>query len=203
MSQAKPPGDATAAAPREITMPLGVVVRRQPGVTRWAKWVWRPVAVLPGAGPADWKLLREEEGGAAEYHAATVPLTLHRAVVEGYKVSLSMTPPAVFVVLRRDERPEAPMPWSVHEVTASAYEAQNYLDAAEDIIEAVVMPPVLEAWTRAFTDEHFHEEPFVKRQRDGRGGDRRAPQGRGDPRIRGADVFRAPGAGKSGPEGEA
>lgn len=203
MSEAEPRSDAAAAAPREITMPLGVVVRRQPGVTRWAKWVWRPVAVLPGAGTADWKLLREDESGAAEYHAATVPLTLHRAVVEGYKVSLAMKPPVVFVVLRRDERPDAPMPWSVHEVTASAYEAQDYLDPAEDLVEAVAMPPVLEAWVREFTDAHFRDVPFVKRQRDGKGGGRRVPQGRGDPRIRGADVFRAPGAGKPGPEGGA
>ena len=26
---------------------LGVVVRKQPGVTRWTPWVWRPVAVMP------------------------------------------------------------------------------------------------------------------------------------------------------------
>ena len=32
---------------------VGVVIRKQPGVTRWAKWVWRAVGVLPGAGPAD------------------------------------------------------------------------------------------------------------------------------------------------------
>ncbi|PKP83698.1 MAG: DUF3305 domain-containing protein [Alphaproteobacteria bacterium HGW-Alphaproteobacteria-2] len=202
MSQAQPPSDAPAPAPREVALPLGVVVRRQPGVTRWAKWVWRPIAVLPGAAPADWKLLREDETGAADYHAATLSLTLHRAVVEGYKVALSMTPPAVFVVLRRDERPDARMPWSVHDVTASAYEAQDYLDSAEDIVEAVVMPPVLEAWVRGFTDAHFREEPFVKRSRDGKGGNRPAA-GRADPRIREADVFRVPGAAKAGPEGQA
>lgn len=200
MSQAHPPGDAPVAAPREITLPVGVVVRRQPGVTRWAEWVWRPVAVLPGAGPADWKLLREDETGAAEYHAATVPLTLHRAVVEGYKVALSMTPPAVFVVLRRDDQPEAPMPWAVHAVTASAYEAQDYLDPAEDIVEAVPMPPVLEAWVRGFTDAHFREQPFVKRQRDRKRTDRRE-SGVGDARIRqAADVYRAPAALKPAPE---
>lgn len=201
MTQAKSPETGFTAL-REVSMPVGVVVRRQPGVTRWAKWVWRPVAVLPGAAPADWKLLREEEGGAAEFHAATVPLTLHRAVVEGYKVSLSMLPPAVFVVLRRDERPGAPMPWFVHGITASAYEAQDYIDPAEDIVEAVPMPPVLEAWVHAFTDAHFHEEPFVKRKRDRQRTDLRE-QGVGDARIRqAADVYRAPAALKPGPEGE-
>lgn len=199
MTQAETPEPGFADL-REVSMPVGVVVRRQPGVTRWAKWVWRPVAVLPGAAPATWKLLREEEGGAAEFHAATVPLSLHRAVVEGYKVSLSMVPPAVFVVLRRDERPAAEVPWSVQAVTASAYEAQDYLDAAEDIVEAVPMPPVLEAWVRGFTDAHFREEPFIKRRRDRKRTDLHE-EGVGDARIRqAADVYRAPAALKPGPE---
>jgi len=198
MTQAETPETGFADL-REISMPVGVVVRRQPGVTAWAKWVWRPVAVLPGAAPAEWKLLREEEGGAAEFHAATVNLTLHRAVVEGYKVSLSMVPPSVFVVLRRDERPEAGFPWFVQDVTASAYEAQDYLDPAEDIVEAVPMPPVLETWVRGFTDAHFREEPFVKRKRDRKRTDLRE-DGVGDARVRqAADVYRAPATLKPDP----
>ena len=54
-------------------MPVGVVIRKQPGVTRWAKWVWRAVGVLPGAGPAEWHEMRREDG-AIEYHAATCTL---------------------------------------------------------------------------------------------------------------------------------
>ena len=49
-------------------MPVGVVLRRTPGVTRWAKWAWTAVAVLPGAGPGNWRELRRE-GDAVEYHA--------------------------------------------------------------------------------------------------------------------------------------
>ncbi|MEM8627539.1 MAG: DUF3305 domain-containing protein, partial [Pseudomonadota bacterium] len=44
-------------------LPVGVVVRRTPGVSRWAKWHYQPIAVLPGAGPAHWKTLREAENG--------------------------------------------------------------------------------------------------------------------------------------------
>ena len=57
------------------TIPVGIVVRRTPGVTRWAKWVWQVVAVLPGAGPAQWREMRSE-GDTIEYHAATLPLDL-------------------------------------------------------------------------------------------------------------------------------
>ena len=88
---------------RSISLPLGVVLRRQPGVTRWARWVWRAVAVLPGAGPADWRELRRE-GEAVEYHAATLTLELHRAETEAYRVALTNDPPCVYVVLREARR---------------------------------------------------------------------------------------------------
>lgn len=184
------------AADREIAMPLGVVIRRTPGVTRWAKHAWKPVAVLPGAAQADWRLMREE-GESAEYHAATLPLTLHRAEVEAYVVSLGMTPPSVFVVLRKGEGGAQDV--TVHRVTASAYEAQDYLDSGEEIVEAVPMPEGLEAWVRAFVEAHFEETPFVKRQRDRRRTDL-TEDGIGDARIRQtADVYRAPGATKARP----
>lgn len=181
---------AATPAPRLVRMPLGVVVRQSPGVTRWAAWAWRVTAVLPGAGPADWKVLRREDG-VTEYHAATPLLELHRAVVEGYKVALAMTPPSVFVVLRPLAGAARPM---VHGVTASAYEAQDFTDNAEDIVEPVAMPPALHGWISAFTDAHFNAEPFVKRRRDAVRTDR-TEDGIGDPRVRQvADVYRAPGA---------
>ncbi|MDJ1007066.1 MAG: DUF3305 domain-containing protein [Paracoccaceae bacterium] len=184
----------------EISMPLGIVLRRTPGVTRWARHAWKPVGVLPGAGPAEWRLLRED-GEVREYHAATLALELHRTDVEAYKVSLTMEPPAVFVVLRPDDRADAPADVTVHAVTASAYEAQDYLDSGEEIVEAVPMPEGLVAWLRDFVDGHYEETPFVKRKRDRKRVDL-AEDGIGDARIRQtADVYRAPGAikAKAGP----
>ncbi len=175
------------AAERTAEIPVGVVIRGQPGVTRWAKWIWRPVGVLPGAAPAEWRELRRE-GEAVEYHAATVPLELHRAETEGYRVALSHEPPSVFVILREGApggRPE------VFRVTASAFEAQDYLDSGDEIVEPVPMPPALIAWLSDFVARHHKDEPFYKRKRgpavQEEGGDRR-----GDPRVRSADVFRSP-----------
>lgn len=180
---------------RVVSMPLGVVLLRRPGVTRWAKWSWKASAVLPGAGPADWQILREE-GDNTEFHAATMPLELHRADVEAYRVSLTMDPPSVFVVLREDDDPGARYPYKVHAVTASAYEAQDYLDSGEELVEPVPMPAGLIAWVREFTDTHFVEEPFIKRKRDKKRVDL-IEDGVGDARIRQeADVYRAPGAQK-------
>lgn len=177
---------------REITMPMGVVVRRSPSVSKWAKWSWRVVDVLPGAAPADWHVMREEDG-VTEYHAATLPLTLHRKETEAYLVALSMEPPSVYVVMRPDEDDGA-HELRVFLVTASPFEAQDYLDSGEETVEPVPAPPGLVAWMRDFVETHHVEEVFKKRRRD-RVKTGLVEDGKGDPRVRQtADVFRAPGA---------
>jgi hypothetical protein len=181
-------------AGRVATLPVGVVIRRQPGVTRWAKWVWRAVAVLPGAGPADWHEMRRD-GEAVEYHAGTVTLEVHRALIEGYRAALSNHPPTVYVILRPGGGPHG---FVVHGVTASAHEAEQYLDSGDDIVEPVPMPPALIAWVSAFIERHYREEKFVKRARRD-WSESRDYEGRGDPRVAeggpgGGDVFRAPTA---------
>ena len=179
------PSDKTAS------IRLGVVLERRPGVSRWAQWAWKASSVIPGAGDADWREMREEDG-VTEYHAATATLELHRSDVEAYRVSLTMTPPTVFVVLRETTTSDPERPYQVHAVTASAYEAQDYLDSGEEIVEPVPMPEGLIAWVRDFTDTHFHEEPFVKRKRDKKRVDLKE-DGVGDARVRQvADVYRSP-----------
>ena len=120
---------------RHETLPLGVVVRRTPGVTRWAAWAWRVAGVLPGAPQADWRELRRE-GDAVEYHAATVDLTLWAAETEAYLTALSESPPCVYVVLRDTDARDAPM--EVLLATASPFEAQDYADSGEEIGRAHV-----------------------------------------------------------------
>jgi hypothetical protein len=170
-------------------MPLGIVVRRTPGVTRWARHAWRVAAVLPGAGPADWRPLRRE-GDAVEFHAATLPLTLWSTDTEGYVANLRGTAPGITVVLQ--ERAGDP-PWAATSVTASAYEGQDALDDAEGLVELVPMPAGLRAWIAEFCQRHHVEETFVKRRRDRKRIDLHE-DGRGDARVRqAADVYRAPG----------
>jgi hypothetical protein len=50
-------------------------------------------------------------------------------------------------------------------VTASPFEAQDYLDAADEIVEGVTMPDGVIAWVQAFCDHHHVDEPFKKRKR--------------------------------------
>ena len=167
---------------------VGVVLRRSPGVTKWAGVVWRAVSLLAGAEPANWKLLRKE-GDVAEYHAATVTLTLYRSETEAYLHGLTAEVPCFYVVCRETDNTDAPL--DVILVTASPYEAQDYCDNGEDIVEKIAMPPQLHGWVSAFVDEHHEEEEFVKRRRDKHREHRQ--DGIGDPRISQAtDVYRAP-----------
>lgn len=173
------------------SLPLGIVVRKTPGVTRWAAWAWKVVAVLPGAGPAHWRELRRE-GEAVEYHAATLTLDLWSSDTEAYQVALSAKTPGVVVVLRESTAPGAEMPWEPALVTASSYEGQDYMDSGDGLIELVPMPLSLIAWVMEFVREHHVDEPFIKRKRDRKRVDL-VEDGKGDARVRQlSDVFRAP-----------
>lgn len=178
--------------PNSQSLRLGVVMRRSPGVTRWAKWSWAATAVLPGAVGADWKLLHET-GGCAEFHAATLDLTLYQSDTEAYAHELGAERPSVYIVLREDVGAE-PAPLTIEYVTASPYEAQDYCDSGEEIVEKVPMTDTLLAWVGQYVEQHHEEEVFVKRRRDKARIDR-TDDGVGDRRIaQGTDVYRAPTA---------
>lgn len=171
------------------SLPLGVVVRRAPGVTRWAKWVWTASGVLPGAGQADWRELRRE-GEAVEYHAATLMLDLHGTDTEAYLHELCAQVPSVYVVLRKTDGGDVPL--EVLTVTVSPYDAQDYADSGEEMIEKVPMPPALLAWVADFVEEFHQEEAFIKRKRDKLRVDL-VQDGIGDPRIgKPEDVYASP-----------
>jgi len=170
---------------------IGAVVRRTPGVTQWAREIWKPVAVFAGAPDAFWKEL-VRDGEVVDYHAGTVQMELYRADVEGYLVSLNMAVPSVWVIMDRDQTSKSPSGWVLSTVTASAHEALDALDSGESIVEAVPIPDSLAAWIKEFIDLHYIEEPFKKRRRDEIDVEG-VEDGKGDPRIRQqSDVYRAP-----------
>lgn len=176
---------------KQVLLPIGVVVRKTPGVTRWAKWCWRAVAVLPGAGPADWRELRRE-GEAVEYHAATVTLDLHHTQTEAYLEELHAKTPSVYVILRPVFDGADAMPYEVTLVTASPYEAQDYCDTGEEVVEKVPMPAGLLGLVRDFVAAHHVEDTFKKRRRDRVDIDL-TQDGIGDARIpQATDVYRTP-----------
>ena len=175
---------------KSISISLGIVIRRVPGVSRWVEHVWKVVAVLPGAGPENWKELRRD-GETIEYHAATVPLELFRTDTEAYLHGLSTRIPSIYVVMRDGVGVD---PLDVVLATASPYEAQDYADTGEELVEKVPMPEGLAAWIRDYIEEHHEDEVFIKRRRDKSRIDLEQ-NGIGDARIRQiSDVYRAPSA---------
>ena len=181
-------------------MPLGVVVERREVEHRWIKHSWTAVAVIPGAAPADplgsWTRLADGEGWV-QYHAGTLPLELFPKETEGYRVNLAQTPPRVFVVLRTGDDME-----SEHDVvpflaTACPFEAQDYLDSGEEIVEAVVMPPGVVALVESFVTRHHVEETFHKRKRK-----RWAEQGGGIGRRSSTSPANKPRPGRDGGDHE-
>lgn len=169
-------------------LPVGVVVRRAPGVTRWQRWCWTVCGVLPGAGDADWRELRRD-GDTVEYHAATVPLELHGAEAEAYLHGLQAQVPCLYVIMRSRS---GDYPLDVALVTASPYEAQDYTDSGEEIVEKVAMPAAIRILVQDFVDEFYEEEEFVKRKRDKKRIDL-VQDGIGDPRVgTSADIYASP-----------
>ena len=172
------------------SLDLGVIVRRSNGVTRWQRTVWTPVAILPKAEKANWRVLRQD-GDTVEYHAATLPLTLWRKECEAYRVALTDPNPGVYVVMREDDQ-DPEFPYQVHLVTASPHEAALFNESGDEIVEKVPMPEPVLAWVAGWIKDHYVEEPFVKRKRRRHFGEP-DNDGLGDPRIsQTTDVYRAP-----------
>ena len=105
-----------------------------------------------------------EEAGIFEYHAGSKTLELHRAEVESYKVSLAMEPVSAFVIMERDELEDEDKEHILHKVTASAYEAQDYSDSGEYLVEPVAMPPTLQALVEKFSDDHLMKTLYKKKR---------------------------------------
>lgn len=152
----------TQALERIEIMPLGIVVERRRGVTAWADWNWRPVSVIPGAGPVEppGRLLTEGDGWSHS-HAATLMLELFRTDTEGYRLNLSQDPPRLWVVMRPGGDGEELVPFTV---TASAHEGEGYQIGA-DVVETVPMPAEVIALVRDFVEQHHVDVPFHKRER--------------------------------------
>jgi len=109
--------------------------------------------------------LRETER-SIQYHAATLELELHRAEAEAYRYNLTSPEPSLFVVLREDEDGDTGDPVIVELITASPYEAQDYLDSSEELVERIAIPEIIREWIAEFIEAHYREEPFRKRRRD-------------------------------------
>jgi hypothetical protein len=148
---------------RELKIDVGVVAEKRVPRSQWIDELWVPVAVV--VGETGFKPGARMMGGEGftRYFVGHAQIYCHATETEAYVHNLDSREPALYVVLRKDE--DGPLPWMVHAVTASPYEAQDYEDSAEDLIERVAMPhSVLEALVD-FVEAHHVDRPFKKRKR--------------------------------------
>lgn len=151
--------------PRSITLPLGVIVERRPGVTRWQSIVIAAHSVFI----ADWTMSSEprevyRDGPRLRYLAGIMTLELHRKETGDYITNLQSDPPRIYVGLR-DNGDQTDFRWRPFLVTAAPYEAEGYMHGGDEVVAAVTMPIELIDATARFVDAHHAEEPFKKRQR--------------------------------------
>ena len=142
---------------------VGIVVERRDSASPWSDGTWRTTQVMADV-PADdtWKLLEQGEGWV-RYFAGSLDVELFKRETEAYKVNLSQPTPTVYIVLRPGEDDDEPdvVPFLA---TCSPYEADDYTESGEMIVDAVALPEGLMAWTAAFVDAFHVNQPFKKRK---------------------------------------
>lgn len=149
---------------RSVTVPLAVVIERRPGVTRWQKWVAKPVDVFVVDTPVGSERVLRRNGDILHYAAGPLPLVLHRVETDDYLTNIRSPVARVFVGLRPNgETPE--QRWQPFLVTASPYHAEAYTQGGDEIIAGVAMPAALAVLVERFCSVHHRSEPFKKRQR--------------------------------------
>lgn len=148
-----------------VSIEVGVVLARETLDNAWQDHRWRAVAVLLDAPPVeDWRE-HVRDGDTVFWHAATLPLQLHRKETAAYKINLETGEPAIWIVLRENPGGSG-RPVEVHLVSASPHEVQAYGEMEQERVESVPMPEPLIALLQDFIARHHREEPFIKRQRD-------------------------------------
>lgn len=151
---------------KEDSLKLGILLERRDSDHPWLDHEWVFVGVIPGAPELEDMRVIREAPGLTQFHAATLELTMHRAEAEAYQYNLTSPEPSIFVVLREPDEDDDDVPIVAELVTVSPYEAQDYLDSSEELVERILMPDNIKAWVSEFVDAHYKEEPFKKRKRD-------------------------------------
>ena len=146
----------------ETHFEVGVVVARRKLKGPWADHAWLPQAVLPAVpAAAPWTPLGAS-GDDELFYAGAATVSLERGSTGHYRDNLSAEQPSLWIALR----PVAGDEYEIGTVTADPYEGEAMAEAIGEIIEAVPMPPEVQAKVAAFFEAFHVERPFFKRKRD-------------------------------------
>jgi hypothetical protein len=144
-------------------IPVGVVVERRKASNPWIDVAWRPVGVLAGApAAAPWTIL-ESSDDRASFYAGLTEVALYRTETAHYRDNLNSGRPSLWVSLRPTG---VEPPFEIVAVSVDPAEGESFTQVGDDLVEAVAMPPAVQAIVAAFVAEHHVERLFVKRKRD-------------------------------------
>jgi hypothetical protein len=144
-------------------IPVGVVVERRKASNPWIDVAWRPIGVLAGAPEAaPWTML-ESSDDRASFYAGLAEMTLYRTETGHYRDNLNSGRPSLWVSLRPTG---VEPPFEIVAVTADPAEGESFTQVGDDLVEAIPMPPAVQAIVEAFVAKHHVERPFVKRKRE-------------------------------------
>ncbi len=147
------------------TIPLCVVLSRKDIQSQWTDYAWEPIGVVLDVPRGVHGKVQLEGDGWVHYLLECDPLELHRKDAPAYREGLGREDNALlWVVLGEEADPDSPLPYYVQLVTASPYEAQDYLDSGELIVEAVDMPNLLRLHIEDYVARCPEEEEFIKRK---------------------------------------
>lgn len=155
---------------RSTSLTVGVVIAREATDHPWQDHRWRPADILIGRPELELGHIISSSKTATLYYAGSFTIELHRKETSAYVVNLENDPPVIYAVLGEpdedDEPDDVDLPVRISYITVSPFEAQDFLDSGEDIVEPLAMPEPLIAWIERFVAEHHEEETFIKRKRD-------------------------------------
>jgi hypothetical protein len=145
------------------TLQVGIVVERRKLNNIWADHAWLPVAALPAVPIASpWTVL-DEAPAATRFFAGPAQLEFFSSDTATYRDNLHSGRPSLWVALAEaDAEPGV----AVHSVTADPAEGEGMTESGGWIVEAVPMPPEIQALLAAFVAKHHVERTFFKRKRD-------------------------------------
>jgi hypothetical protein len=99
----------------------------------------------------------------ASFYAGLTEIALYRTETSHYRDNLNSGRPSLWVALRPTG---VEPPFEIVAVTADPAEGESFTQVGDDLVEAIPMPPAVQAIVEAFVAEHHVERPFVKRKRD-------------------------------------
>jgi hypothetical protein len=157
--------NAVAARPKNSErLRAGVVLERRRIAHPWQDSTWRAVAIVPGAPDIAAPVLLGQGDGWARYHVATLDIEIFPGETEGYRCNLSQHRPVVYALWRNESGDPEGMPQLFH-VTVCPYEAQDYLDGGDVVVEGIAMPELVALWLQSYIARYHVEVPFEKRRR--------------------------------------